>query len=275
MSNKDASTSSSSPKKKPGKVRAFFGNWIVKNLLIAVGIVLVVILSAGLFLSSYTRHGEKILLPDFFGMSIEEATRIADDLGVELIITDSVYNKRLQPGTIFSQLPKDSSYVKKGRHISIVINSFVPRKVKMPNLEDISLRQAMANLAAKGLQLGRLTYKSSSEGSNLVLEQRYRGRVVRPGQLIESGATIELVLSVAGDDRNTYIPDVRGKRYLDAVNTLHDNSLNYTARFDRSIKTYEDSLRAVVGRQGPEPSRNPIARGANITIYLEPAGAAE
>ena len=259
--------------KKPSKLRDFFSNWIVKNLLIAIGIVLVVILSTGIFLSSYTRHGEKVLLPDFFGMSIEEATRLAEKTGVELIITDSVYNKRLQPGTIFSQMPKDSSYVKKGRHISIVINSFVPRKVKMPNLEDISLRQAMANLSSKGLQLGKLIYKSSGEGSNLVLEQRYRGRAVKPGAMIESGATIDLVLSVKDDDRSTYVPDVKGKRYLEAVSILHDNSLNYVARFDRSIRTYEDSLRAVVGRQGPEHSRTPIARGANVTIYLDPAAA--
>lgn len=266
-----APRNTSSKAKGKSRIRRFFGNWIVKNLLIAVGIIAVVMISAGIFLSTYTRHGEKILLPDFFGMSVAEASRIADEIGVELVVTDSVYNKRLAPGTIFSQMPKDSSYVKKGRHISIIINSIVPRKVKMPNLVDISLRQAMANLSSKGLQLGRLNYRYSGEGSNLVLEQRYRGRIVAPGQLVESGATIDLVLSLKDSDRTTYVPDVRGKRYGEAVNALHDNSLNVTARFDRSIRTYEDSLKAIVGRQGPEPSRNPIARGASVTIYMEPA----
>ena len=253
------------------KLKAFFTHWIVKNLLIALGIVLVLMLSVRIFLSSYTRHGEKIRVPDFFSMSVSDAQRAADDAGMEIVVTDSVYNKRLAPGTVFSQVPPAGSYVKKGRHISVVINSFVPRKVKMPNLVDISLRQAMTNLNSKGLQVGRLIYKSSAEGTNLVLEQRWRGRRVEPGQMVESGATIDLVLGLKSDETNTHVPDVTGKTIREAANTVHDYSLNVRARFDKEVQTYEDSLRAVVYRQSPEASSLPILRGKDVTLYLRPA----
>ena len=253
-----------------------FGFQVLLHLGIAAAIIALVIIAVNIFLSVYTRHGEKILVPDFFGMSVEDASRAAESLGIEIVVTDSVYNNRMEPGTVYSQIPKDSSFVKKGRHISVVINSTVPRKVVMPSLLDISLRQAMANLSFKGLQLGRLQYVASSEGTNFVLEQRCRGRKVEPGQLVESGATIDLVLGVKSEDRLTHIPDVTGKRYRDAVNILHDNSLNVSARFDRSIKTYEDSLKAVVVKMRPEATQaEVVSRGEAVTIYLENAPVAE
>lgn len=253
------------------KLKAFFSHWIVKNLLIAIAIVLVLMLSVRIFLSTYTHHGEKILVPDFFSMSIPDAARAAENAGMELVVTDSVYNKRLSPGTIFSQVPQAGTYVKKGRHISVVINSFVPRKIKMPNLVDISLRQAMTNLNAKGLQVGKLIYKSSGEGTNLVLEQRYRGRKIEPGRMVESGATIDLVLGMKSDETNTHVPDVKGKAVREATSMIQDYSLNVRTRFDKEIRTYEDSLRAVVYRQSPEASSLPILRGQEVTLYLRPA----
>ena len=253
------------------KLKGFFSNWIVKNLLIAAAIVIVLMLSVSIFLSTYTRHGEKVPVPDFFSLSIPDAEKAARDAGMELVVSDSVYNKRLAPGTVFSQVPPAGSYVKKGRHITVVINSFVPRKVKMPNLVDISLRQAMTNLNSKGLQVGKLIYKSSSEGTNLVLEQRYRGRRVEPGYQVESGASIDLVLGLKSDETNTHVPDVAGKTVREATNTIHDYSLNVRARFDKEVRTYEDSLRAVVYRQSPEASSLPILRGQEVTIYLQPA----
>lgn len=253
------------------KLKAFFSHWIVKNLLIAIAIVLVLMLSVRIFLSTYTHHGEKILVPDFFSMRIPDAARAAENAGMELVVTDSVYNKRLSPGTIFSQVPQAGTYVKKGRHISVVINSFVPRKIKMPNLVDISLRQAMTNLNAKGLQVGKLIYKSSGEGTNLVLEQRYRGRKIEPGRMVESGATIDLVLGMKSDETNTHVPDVKGKAVREATSMIQDYSLNVRTRFDKEIRTYEDSLRAVVYRQSPEASSLPILRGQEVTLYLRPA----
>lgn len=257
------------------KIKGFFNNWIVKNLLIAIAIVLVLILSVNIFLTTYTRHGEKVRVPDFFSLSIPAAEKAARDAGMEIVITDSVYNKRLAPGSVFSQVPPAGSFVKKGRHISVVINSFVPRKVKMPNLVDLSLRQAMTNLNSKGLQVGKLIYKNSSEGTNLVLEQRYRGRKVQPGQQVESGATIDLVLGLKSDETNTHVPNVAGKTVREATNTILDYSLNVRARFDKEVRTYEDSLRAVVYRQSPAASSLPILRGQEVTIYLQMAETAE
>ena len=258
------------------RLKAFFSHWIVKNLLIAIGIVVALILAIHLFLSGYTRHGEKKAAPDFVGMRLADARRLAEECDMELVILDSVYHRGAVPGTVYSQIPAAHksdrpSYVKRGRHFSIVINAFVPRKVKMPNLVDLSLRQAMTNLESLGLELGRLIYKNTGEGTNLVLGQRYRGSKIVPGRVIEAGAVIDLEVGQTGDDRNTVVPDVTGREYRDAVRVLHDNSLNVRTRFDSSVRTFNDSLKAVVYRQSPEASRVPTLRGKEVTVYLRPA----
>lgn len=258
------------------KIKAFFTHWVVKNLLIAIGIVLVMVLSVHLFLSIYTRHGKQIAVPDFIGMTLGQAERIAGDHDIEIVVTDSVFfSKSVAPGTVLEQSPRAGSGVKKGRHISVRIQSFLPQMVQMPNLVDLSLRQAITNINSKGLQLGKLIYRTSKEGTNLVLEQHYRGRKIATGKELVSGSVIDLVLGQMPEDTDTYVPDVMGKDYRNAVTTLHDNSLNVRCRFDKSVRTYEDSLRAVVYRQSPESSTLPIVRGKEITLHLRPVESPE
>jgi beta-lactam-binding protein with PASTA domain len=63
----------------------------------------------------------------------------------------------------------------------------------MPQLQDVSLRQAEIMLNAKGLILGSVIYKPSPY-ENAVLEQLQRGRYIAPGTDISMGEVITLVV---------------------------------------------------------------------------------
>jgi beta-lactam-binding protein with PASTA domain len=69
----------------------------------------------------------------------------------------------------------------------------------MPQLEDVSLRQAEIMLKAIGLQLGQVIYKPSPY-ENAVLEQLYKGRTINPGTEISAGETIVLVVGKNPDE---------------------------------------------------------------------------
>ena len=72
------------------------------------------------------------------------------------------------------------------------------------------------------------------------------------------------------EDNQTIVPDVTGMKYLRAVDAIHDNSLNINGlRFDKGIRTYSDSLDAVVYRQVPEPSDMSVTMGSDVTLYLK------
>jgi eukaryotic-like serine/threonine-protein kinase len=91
------------------------------------------------------------------------------------------------------QNPNFNEMVKKGRKVYLTVASNQPPKVKMPQLQDVSLRQAEIMLKAKGLELGTVIYKPSPY-ENAVLEQLYNGRTIASGTDINMGEVITLVV---------------------------------------------------------------------------------
>ena len=248
--------------------KTFAGNWIVRNLLLGILFVLLIVAAASIFLAIRTRHGKEVTVPDLAGLSGADAARTASAAGLKTIVVDSVYMKRVARGSVVNQMPKPGSQVKPGRKISLTLNSMVPKKVAMPNLVHVSLRQAKAELISKGLVLGRLEYVADIATNN-VLRQKYRGSDIAPGKEIYTGSTIDLVLGLNGSDALTFVPNLTGYKYLNAVNALHDNSLNVSALvFDKNVRTYSDSLAATVTSQRPAATGVPTVLGTGVTLYL-------
>ena len=249
--------------------KGFFSNWIVRNILIAFVLVVVLIVGAMIFLYVVTKHDQVLIVPDFSNMTVSEAEYAAGQAGMRVEVTDSVYAKRMRKGAVRDQNPAPGAKVKEGRRISLTINALNSKKVTMPNLVGLSMRQALAELQSRGLVLGKLIYVDDMATNN-VLRQLRNNREIAPGKSIESDTVIDLVLGLNPDtDASTYIPDVVGKRYITAVDAIHKQSLNVkTLRFDNSVKDYDDSLNAVVYRQAPEASEIPASLGNDVSLYL-------
>ena len=242
--------------------------WILRNIVLAIVFVVALVVVINLLLGMFTNHGETITVPDLTSMSVSEASREAGSHKLRVEVTDSIYVRRMAKGAVYSQNPKAGSQVKKGRRILLTINALHSKKVTMPNLVGYSMRQAKAELKSRGLTLGKLTYVSDIATNN-VLRQVYNNREIKPGKQIESGAVIDLVVGLNPTDNQTYIPDLKGMKYLRAVDAIHDNSLNVRkVSFDSNVRTYADSLNAVVYRQSPTASNAPILMGSEVSIYL-------
>lgn len=114
--------------------KGFFSNWFVKNLLIAAIAVLALVFASNFLLKIGTHHGQEIEVPDFANMSVADAGHVAAESGIRIIVTDSVYVRKMGRGLVFAQFPKAGSRVKLGRQIKLTINSVVPKRVTMPDL---------------------------------------------------------------------------------------------------------------------------------------------
>lgn len=249
--------------------KGFFSNWIVRNLLIALFLVVVLVVGAMVFLNVVTKHNQELIVPDFSNMTVSEAEYAAQQAGMRVEVTDSVYAKRMRKGAVRDQNPSPGARVKEGRRISLTINALNAKKVTMPNLVGLSMRQAMAELQSRGLVLGKLIYVEDLATNNVIRQLR-GNRQIEPGRTVETETVIDLVVGLNPDsDASTFIPDVTGKRYLTAVDAVHRQSLNIRIlKFDESVKNYDDSLNAVVYRQAPEPSPEPITLGNDVSLYL-------
>ena len=243
-------------------------NWIVRNLLGAVLFFVLLAVVVNILLGVFTHHNRVITVPDMTGLSLEEAERVADSSLVRIDVVDSIYVRGMAKGAVYKQNPPAGADVKTGRRILLTINAVVPKKVTMPNLIGYSMRQAKAELSTRGLALGDLIYVDDIATNN-VLNQQYRGRNVPAGSSIESGSAIDLVVGLDGLDNRTYIPKVIGMKYVRAVDVIHENSLNVGKLvFDASVKNWQDSLNAVVYRQGPAASQAPAVMGSEVSLYL-------
>jgi len=246
--------------------KGLLSNWIVRNLLAAVLVIVGILALAQGGLSLITRHNQTVTVPDFTNMTVGEAHDLARIGHVGVKVTDSVFVRRLPAGVVYRQSPKAGATVKKGRSIFLTINSIVPRKVGMPNLIGYSLNEARAELNNRGLSLGKLTY-TQDIATNNVLRQTIRGRNVRPGDLVVSGSDVDLTLGLANEEMPTVVPRVIGMRYIRAVDALHDRYLNVgRIRFDPDIRTYADSTKAFVYRQDGLGETRPL--GSSINLYL-------
>ena len=254
--------------KKENKKGGILSNWIVRNLIWAIVFVVALLVIANILLNIGTQHNKEITVPDFTNMSYDEARYNAERLGLHVEIGDSVYVRRMKKGAVFAQFPKSGSNVKKGRTISLTTNAKTAKEVTMPLLIGYSMRQAKAELASRGLNLGRLIYVNDIATNN-VLRQLYNSHEIAPGTQIESGSNIDLMVGLNSEDCRTYAPDVKGLKYLRAVDAVHDHSLNVgKLNFDKGVKTYSDSLNAVVYKQAPTTASGALTMGAAVSLWL-------
>lgn len=254
-----------------GKVqkKGILSNWIVRNLLIALSVVVVLIVGAMIFLNRVTQHGKELSVPDFSNLSVSEAEYVASQAGMRVEVTDSVFVKRMKRGAVYRQNPVPGAKVKEGRRIVLTINAVNAKKVTMPNLVGLSLRQAKAELMSRGLVLNRLVYVQDMATNN-VLRQLKGNREIEPGTMIDSESAIDLVLGLNDMDNKAFVPDVTGLKNMSAVEAMFDHSLNIKdLKFDDTVKDYDDSLNAMVYRQVPEPSDSvSVAMGEEVMLYL-------
>ena len=251
------------------ETKGFFSHWIIKNILIAIILVAILIIGANIGLRIITKHTEKLVVPDLTNLSITEARALATRNNMIIDITDSIYVKRMRRGLVYRQTPIAGDLVKSGRRISLTINSIMEKQVSMPNLIGYSMRQAMSELHSRGLKIGKLIYRKDIATNN-VLEQWYRNREIKSGTKLDSESSIDLILGLNSTDNITYTPMTLGLKYLNAIDAVHNNSMNISnLRFDNTIKTYSNSLNAVVYSQYPEYSENiPYRMGQDMTLHL-------
>ena len=248
-------------------IKQFFSNWIVRNLLLAVAFVAAVVLLAGVLLSVITQHNREIVVPDFTNMTYSEARKAASAARVRILVTDSVYVKRLRPGAVYLQTPKAGERVKRGRRIRLTTNTTVPKEVVMPALVGFSMRQAKAELVRTGLVLGRLIYVRDIATNNVLRQQR-GGVDIKAGTRLASGTTINLVVGLSPNENMTYAPKLIGKQYLHAVDLTQESSLNVgKLHFDETVKTYADSVSAFVYQQRPSGTER-VRMGSEVTMSL-------
>jgi len=141
-----------------------------------------------------THHNQYQKVPDLQGVLLSALPEILEEESLRFEIIDSAqFVPSLPPLSVISHLPKAGSEVKENRKIYLTVNPSDYRKVTVPNLIQITKRNAESLLKSTGFQLGEITYKDNI-GKDMVLGIQHRGNTIEPGILLPKTSKIDLVL---------------------------------------------------------------------------------
>lgn len=227
-----------------------------------------IILVSSIFMNIITRHGTHRTVPDFMGVRIADAERIADEERLEIIINDSLFVPAYEGGVVLDQLPKGGVEVKAGRKVYVTINSFRQKMVEVPYVAGRSLRQAKNMLEVAGLGIEKLVYEEDI-ATNYVLAEIVDGReMTRETKVaIEMGSGVVLKVGVEPERNTTIVPKAIGQSLQTAKSRLWEQGLNIgKVNFDKGINLLNQKD-ARVYRQSV--AHNATAElGASIDLWL-------
>ena len=234
-----------------------FSKSFLKHLGIALGVFIVLILIIIFSLNAYTGHGETIAVPDLSGINKTKLDSALSNLELKHAIIDSVYLNNKPKGSVVDQTPTPGFHVKAGRTVYVTVVAMQPQRVKMPNLVDLTLRQATQRLETYGLKVGKTSYQPDI-AKNVILKQLWKGRKIHPDSLVVKGSSIDLVLGDGLNNSEVPVPYFINLIPEQAEEAIKSGALIQGAFiFDPDVK---DSLKARVYKQRPAYTQNAVIK---------------
>ena len=126
-----------------------------------------------------------ITVPDLSGMTVEQARQRLKDLGLVVgkITQGSVEGK--PDNTIVAQSPSGDSKVSKGTTVDLVVNKPQTKKVKMPDVVGMTLKDARQVLGSNNIGVNQIS--GSVDEKAIVTEQS-----VKAGEEVNEGSSLNL-----------------------------------------------------------------------------------
>lgn len=240
--------------------------FVVINIAIAVVVVVVLLTCVTLWLKGYTLHGKEVTIPQITGMTQEEAEVVLRGSEMHLVIVDSTFSDKAPLGTIVEQTPPALSHAKPNRPVYVVMNARTRRMVPLPELRDVSYRQAEATLRSIGLKVEELVYEPSLYPDN-VLDIRDGQMSLEVGTRLPEGSGVTLVIGRRQGNAMITVPALLGMSLSSARSTLLNAGLTIgTYIYDRE-PTPETLDSYIIYQQSPTEG-TVLQEGSTVNIML-------
>lgn len=246
-------------------------NRLLWNLFLILCIMLALAVAAHLLMQIATRHGARRTVPDFSGITLHDAERLAAKHDLELHINDSLFVPAYEGGIILDQLPEQGVEVKPGRTVYVTINSFRQKMVPVPYVAGRSLRQAKNMLEIAGLEIKELVYRPDI-ATNYVLEQYLDRQQISAESRIEAemGSGITLYVGVDEGDNLTFVPQVVGLALRDAKSRLWESGLNVgKVIYEEGINLLNQKDARVYAQSNPAEQARSLGAAVDLMLTLD------
>lgn len=243
-------TKKSKEKKKKEDSVAVVTAVITTIIIVAVfGIVLAHMFSNGIF-------SGKIEVPDFTGMTVEEATAIAKQAGFEIVEDGEEFSEEYEEGKIISQDPRGGHKVMSAGQVRVVI-SRGNEGIVLKDYSDWKREDAIKDLRSLGL-----SYTVEETNDDDVEEGKVIGTSPAAKSQVADGSRVIVYVSL-GAKKDKTLPSVIGRTLSEAKEILEDNSVTV------GNVTYQesDAQKGTIIRQSPV-SGSKVIDGSSVDIVI-------
>lgn len=126
-----------------------------------------------------------LTVPDLSGLTLDQAKQRLKDMGLVLGKITTQEDSSKPDGVIISQSPSADGKINKGQLVDVVVNKLSPKKVTVPSLIGMTLKDARDALSS--LEISLASINGSTDESSIVTDQS-----VAAGKDIEQGGSIVL-----------------------------------------------------------------------------------
>jgi serine/threonine-protein kinase len=230
-----------------------------KAILWVGGLLLFVLVMDSFVMPIFVRKGQEFPLPDVTAITMEEARRAVENLGLELHIVGSEHSPARLEGTVLSQEPPAGTMVKPGRPVEVVISKG-SELVRLPYLAGVTVRQASLSLSDLGLVSGDVRWVFSDSLPPEVVTATDPGA----GALVPKGSHVTLYVNQGSGQDTLAMPNLVGTTLQDAADLLQKLGLELGV----AIRQHAADLVPGTVLEQSEPEGGMVRRGDVIDLVV-------
>lgn len=222
-----------------------------------------IVLIRGLFLGTiyviedYFNKGE-VPVPDFVGMSVNDAFKTAEKSKLKLIIKGEMFDDFIEKDRVTRQDPYANARVKKGRIIDLFLSKGKKQNIT-PNTINLKLNEAENLILSNNFSLGKKSYIFSPIEKDRIISQN-----PSPGIDSREGQFVHFLISNGQAKEFVILPDFLGGNYVKVKDILLMLGLNVgTVKYD-----YDESKEAgEILMQDPVSGKR-LEKGSEVNLKV-------
>lgn len=218
--------------------------------------IIAILTSLGAFVVNKINN-PSIKMPDFEGMTIEEAEKLAVDNDI-YIVKETKSDSEVEEGIILEQDIEPNQKVKKNAKVTLTVSTG-SEKVELDNVVNLSEDEAEKLLVNAGFELETTEYEYSAdvEAGNVIKTSP------EAGAKVDRGSSVKLYVSRGGDGDVETVPGVEGMTKEKAIETLEEKGFEVKALESYSATVKKDEVIDQGVQAGSE-----VPKGYVITITV-------
>ena len=242
--------------KKENKFLKFVKNH--KGISFVIALILLFVLSLGGTIAvSRLTEPKEVVLPNFVGVKIDEAKKIAEEKNLKIEISSEEYNGQYEEGKIISQDPlySDNYNIKMGTTIKVVVSKGI-EQATVPKVVGMTEEEATKALETAKLKVQKVEEENKKIEAGYVISQE-----TEPDTKVLAGDTV--IIHVSTGVKKVAVPSVIGKSEDEAKKTLSD--LGFSVKVSNDEDTSKDN--GVVLKQSLDVGKE-VEVGTSISLTV-------